>query len=144
MADAKNWNKPNNEGSGSDASKQGTSGISGSQHGGTPGGTGGAGGQQSAGVAGTLGQVKDKAQDMIHNAGEKVQRWAQDAYGVSSEQVGQAADRVQQWAGDAYGVTAEHVKDFGQELTGFVRRNPIPALLIGFGVGMLIGRATRA
>jgi hypothetical protein len=32
----------------------------------------------------------------------------------------------------------------GDELTGMIRRNPVPALLIGIGLGFLIARATRS
>jgi hypothetical protein len=38
----------------------------------------------------------------------------------------------------------EHgLSGIGEDLTGVIRRNPIPALLIGIGVGFLIARATR-
>ncbi len=157
MADAnKNWNNKGNENP-SDLGKAGGAPLSGGQHAGNQHGQHAAGGQTSGGqsTASTLAdmasQGREKVRDAanaasegIGHAAEKVQRWAQDAYGVSSEQVGEAADKVQQWAGDAYGYTADHMKDFGQELTSFVRRNPVPALLIGFGVGMLLGRASRA
>jgi hypothetical protein len=32
----------------------------------------------------------------------------------------------------------------GEDLTGMIRRNPVPALLIGIGLGFLIARATRS
>jgi hypothetical protein len=35
------------------------------------------------------------------------------------------------------------VGDFGQELTTMIRRHPLPAVLVGFGVGLLLGRAAR-
>jgi ElaB/YqjD/DUF883 family membrane-anchored ribosome-binding protein len=135
MPDAKNWNKPN-ENTG-DAGKPNS----------------GTGGGQTGSTSGTLSDIaskgKEHAQETLHSAregmehaAEKVQRWAHDAYDASAEGVGQAAEKVQKWAGDAYDVTSEKVSDFGQEVTSFVKRNPIPALLIGFGVGMLIGRAT--
>ena len=38
----------------------------------------------------------------------------------------------------------EHgLSGIGEDLTDVIRRNPIPALLIGIGVGFLIARATR-
>ncbi len=38
----------------------------------------------------------------------------------------------------------EGLGGMGEELTNLIRRNPLPALLIGFGVGYLIARATRS
>jgi hypothetical protein len=32
----------------------------------------------------------------------------------------------------------------GEDVTGLIRRNPIPAVLIGIGIGYLIARATRS
>jgi hypothetical protein len=39
----------------------------------------------------------------------------------------------------------EHgLRDIGDDLTNMIRRNPIPALLLGIGVGYLLARATRS
>lgn len=39
----------------------------------------------------------------------------------------------------------EHgLKGIGDDLTNVIRRNPVPALLIGIGIGFLIARATRS
>ena len=157
MADAKNWAKSNIDNA-ADKAKQGvdraSDAVEGARQGGGTGTVEGLKGHAQSAVN-TLtdyaGQAKDKAQDAIHSAtdsvghaAEKVQRWAGDAYGSASEGVGHAADKAQRWAGDAYDMSAEHVKDFGQELTGMVRRYPLPAILVGFGVGLLIGRTSRA
>ena len=32
----------------------------------------------------------------------------------------------------------------GEDLTSMIRRNPVPALLVGIGLGFLIARATRS
>lgn len=97
--------------------------------------------QSAAGAATDLAHnVRDKASDYANQARDTVQNWAGDVSNTAS----QAGHRVQQWAGDAYDYSADHMKDFGQELTGMVRRYPIPAVLIGFGVGLLLGRAARA
>ena len=51
-----------------------------------------------------------------------------------------AGGRVGHWAEDAYeSVSNVHVGDFGNELTTLIRKHPVPALLIGFGVGLLVG-----
>jgi hypothetical protein len=41
-------------------------------------------------------------------------------------------------------MAGEQLGDFGKEITTMVRRYPIPALLVGFGVGLLLGRAAKA
>ena len=38
----------------------------------------------------------------------------------------------------------EGLRGIGEDLTNLIRRNPIPALLIGLGLGFLIGRALRS
>ena len=50
---------------------------------------------------------------------------------------------MQEWAGDAYDYAADHVGDFGKEVTSMIRRHPLPAVLIGFGIGLLLGRTAR-
>jgi len=36
----------------------------------------------------------------------------------------------------------EGLRGIGEDLTGLIRRNPIPAVLVGIGVGFLLARAT--
>ncbi|HJZ54530.1 MAG TPA: hypothetical protein VKE74_06205 [Gemmataceae bacterium] len=90
--------------------------------------------------------ARDRGQGMMDKAGEvagkvqdKAREWAGDAYETARD----AGHKVQRWAGEAYDVAADNLGDFGRELTSLVRRHPIPALLIGFGVGLLLGRAAR-
>lgn len=83
--------------------------------------------------------VADRAGDVAGTVRDKAGEWAGDA----RDAVQHAGERVQRWAGDAYDATAEQVGDFGKEVTNLVRKHPIPALLIGFGVGLLLGRTAR-
>ena len=90
--------------------------------------------------------AKDEGQGLINRAGDtlgqvrdKAQEWAGDARGA----VQHAGERAQRWAEDAYDTTSDTVGDFGREVTILVRKHPIPALLIGFGVGLLLGRTAR-
>jgi len=85
-------------------------------------------------------QARDKAGNLIDQVKDKAGDWADDVSGTAKD-VGHTAQR---WAGDAYDYTADHMKDFGSELTSMVRKYPIPALLVGFGVGLLLGRAAKA
>lgn len=92
-------------------------------------------------------RVKDGAQHLMDRAGDlsgqakdKVQEWAGDA-GNAAKQAGQ---KVQQWADDAYEVAADRVGDFGKEVTMLIRNHPIPAVLVGLGIGLLLGRTSRS
>jgi hypothetical protein len=73
-------------------------------------------------------------------ARDKVREWAGDA----SQGASRAAGQVQHWAEDAYDVAGDKFGDLGKEVTVMIRRHPVPALLIGFGLGLLLGRVTRA
>jgi len=101
-------------------------------------------------ATGTVGNVvetvRDNAQGLMNRAGDvagqvqdKAREWAGDAY----DKVHETGHRVERWAGDTYDMAADRVGDFGKELTSLVRKHPIPALLIGFGVGLLLGRTAR-
>src|SRR5262245_8572874 len=95
---------------------------------------------------GAVDRVKDTAQHLAEKAGdyagqarEKVGEWAGDA-GTAARRAG---EKVQRWAGDAYEATSETVSDFTHDVAAIVRKHPIPAILIGFGCGLLLGRAAR-
>lgn len=75
---------------------------------------------------------------------------AKDAAGAVADYAGQAQEKVQEWAStakeyasDAYDRTGEALQYAGDETTNLIRRYPIPALLIGFGIGFLLGRGAR-
>lgn len=97
-------------------------------------------------AAGAAGKVADAAQAgkqegtaMVDRATDKVQEWA----GEAQDAARHAGEKVQKWAGDAYDYAGDHAGDFGREVTSLVRKHPIPALLIGFGIGVLLGRTAR-
>jgi len=83
--------------------------------------------------------VMDKAGDYAGQARDKAGEWAGDARDAAR----QAGDKVQKWAGDAYDYASENAGDFGREVTSMIRRHPVPAVLIGFGIGLLLGRTAR-
>jgi hypothetical protein len=62
----------------------------------------------------------------------------------AGDRVGDYAGQVQHWAEDAYDHAGDYAKDFGTEVTGMIRRYPVQALLVGFGIGLLLGRVARA
>lgn len=80
-------------------------------------------------------RIRDNAQGLINRAGEYA--------GQARDTVQQVGDKAERWARDAYETTTESVGDFGKEVTRLVKNHPLPALLIGFGVGLLLGRTGR-
>lgn len=93
-------------------------------------------------AAATIGQ---KAEDATGSVGQGLQSLAGTIRGHTPQSgvIGAAASSV------ATGLenTGKYLKDEGlsgmaEDITGMIRRNPIPALLLGVGVGFLIARAT--
>ena len=87
--------------------------------------------------------VLDKASDYAHQAKDKVGEWAGEARHAVGDFAEHAGEKAQKWAGEAYEVAADNVSDFGKEVTKLVRNHPLPAILIGFGLGLLLGRTAR-
>jgi lambda family phage tail tape measure protein len=83
----------------------------------------------AASVADYAGDAKDKVKDLAVEVGESAKV---------------ASDKVQKWAGDAYDVTSHAAGDFGREVTSMVKKYPIPSLLVGFGLGLIVGRSIRS
>jgi len=102
--------------------------------------------------------VAHRAGEMASTAGKKVDSGVSAAgcgmqsfadtvreHGPSAGMLGSATSAV----ADTIENTGEYLETHGlsgiaEDLTSLVRRNPIPALLIGIGVGFLIARATRS
>ena len=100
--------------------------------------------------------VGHKAEDAASYVGQRTED-AGAAVGGSLRSLGQTVrDRGPEggMAGDASSAVAnslessgrylqdEGLKDMAQDVTNVIRRNPIPALLIGVAAGYLVGRAT--
>jgi hypothetical protein len=91
--------------------------------------------------------VADKAKDLASAVGDKasqakdkLQHWGSDA----GDAVSHAAEKAQEWGSDAAHAVSDQARKAGDELTSLIRRYPVPALFIGFGLGMLMARAMRA
>jgi len=123
-------------------------------------------GQKAQDLAHTASQ---KAQDLAHAAGQKVQdaahvagQKAEDATAALGSGLKTAADKVRENAphegmlgrgAEAVASTLERGGDYLREknLTGMaddvtelIKRNPIPAVLLGIGFGFLLGRTLRS
>ena len=88
---------------------------------------------RSGGQGGGQGQQESPASQMMGNVSEAAQQFAQSA----QEYAGEAGQRVQQWTSRA----ADRAEDAWEDVSGWVRRNPVPTLLIVAGVGLLFALA---
>ena len=108
-------------------------------------------GEMASNVAGRAGELASGAgrrvEGAVTSAGSGMQSFAESVreHAPSGGMLGSAASAV----ADTLENTGEYLESHGlggvaDDLTNLIRRNPIPALLIGIGVGFLIARATRS
>jgi ElaB/YqjD/DUF883 family membrane-anchored ribosome-binding protein len=80
-------------------------------------------------------EVVEAASHLTDKARNKAEEWTAYAGDVASG----AKDQSQEFAA----AVAEKAVGLSRELSGFVRRHPVPTLLVGVGVGFLIMQALR-
>lgn len=80
--------------------------------------------------------------ETINRVGEVATRTAETVQDRARRAADQVADTARQGLKAAEGAT-EKVKEYGDEFANLVRRYPLQALLVGFGVGYLCSRACR-
>jgi len=86
--------------------------------------------------------ARNVASSMANAAGqasESVRDWASQA----GQGFSQAAGAVRDTAANAYQRTTEVAGEYGEELTGLIRRYPITSVMCGLGLGFLLGRTFR-
>lgn len=88
-------------------------------------------------------RVKDNAQYVYDKAGEAKDAVRGFVGHDAPEAVAHAGEKAQQWAGEACDVTGQALSDVSKDVTALVRKHPLPALAIGFGLGLLLGRVGR-
>jgi len=100
-------------------------------------------GEQASRVASTVGQTADQAAQSagsgLRNLGEQLRENA-----PREGMLGSAA----QYTASGLERTGRYIEEQGfsgmmDDLTDVIRRNPVPAVLIGLGIGFLLGRALR-
>jgi hypothetical protein len=95
-------------------------------------------------VAGT---VADKTRNAASTAADAARDWAAGAVGAvkDNDAVHKATDYVQEaWeSGNRY-LHDHNLKDMADDVAGVIRRNPIPALLVGIGLGFVLARSLRS
>ena|SRR5947209_861978 len=90
----------------------------------------------------TASSVVEKAKDMASSVSEK----AQDTLSSLGERASDVASDVGRRAGDAWETSRDYITNEGfsgilDDVSEVIRRNPIPALCIGFGLGFILARA---
>jgi len=87
---------------------------------------------QAKGAADRSAGVVDQVKHTAEHAVEKVGDYAHEA-----------KDKVEHWAEDAYDVAGKKLSGASHDMTEMVKKYPIHALCIGFGIGLLMGRLSR-
>jgi len=101
-------------------------------------------GQAASNTASAIGH---KAEDMTAAAGRGMQSLGEKvrAKGPESGVLGTATEKVAGGLESAGNYLEEkNLSGMAEDLTGMIRRNPIPALLIGIGLGFLLARTLRS
>jgi len=98
-------------------------------------------GQKAQNLAGTVGHKAEDATAAVghgmHTVADKVRDNlpSEGMLGSASKAVADTVDSAGKYLED------KNLTGMMDDVTGLIRRNPVPALLIGLGIGFLIGRA---
>jgi len=93
------------------------------------------------------GQVADRAKDMAGNVANSARSWASGAVDAvkQNDMVNKAEDYVSDaWESGSRYFQEHNLKDMADDVAGVIRRNPIPALLVGVGLGFILARSLRS
>jgi len=100
--------------------------------------------EKASQAAGTAGK---RADDMTAGAGAEMKKWADTMEGQAPQEglLGQASHAVAETLREG-GKYLEDAKFSGMadDVSKMIRRNPMPAVLIGVGIGFILGRALRS
>jgi len=91
--------------------------------------------------------VMDRARDAAGNVAETARDWAHSAVDAvkDNDAVNKASDYVQDaWETSSKYLHEHNIKDMTDEIAAVIRRNPIPALLVGVGLGFILARSMRS
>jgi hypothetical protein len=93
------------------------------------------------------GNVADKARDMAGNVADTARDWASGAVGAvkDSDVVNKTGEYVSDaWETGSRYFQEHNFKDMADDVAGVIRRNPIPAMLVGVGLGFILARSLRS
>lgn len=124
-------------------------------------------GQARDGAAAAIGAVQERAGEFASNVQERASQFASTAVEKADEAVSAAGRRIEQLAdgirentpndgmlgacsnkvADTLHASGKYLEDHGvtgmvDDLTDVIRRNPLPAVLVGVGIGFILARAT--
>ena len=88
--------------------------------------------------------VADKARNLASQVSDRASEMASDVGDTVSQTAHQAMHRVSDgWEASRNYLQQEGFSGIADDVTNLVRRNPLPALFIGFGLGFLLARSMR-
>lgn len=93
------------------------------------------------------GNVADKTRDAVSTAADTARDWATGAVDAVKESgpVRKANEYVSEaWETGSRYIHDHNLKDITEDVAGIIRRNPIPALLVGIGLGFVLARSLRS
>jgi hypothetical protein len=93
------------------------------------------------------GTVADRAKEMAGSAADTAREWASGAVDSvkDSDVVNKAGEYVSEaWETGSRYFQEHSFKDMADDVAGVIRRNPIPALLVGVGLGFILARSLRS
>ena len=93
------------------------------------------------------GNVADKARDVAGTVADTARDWASGAVGAvaDTDVVNKAGEYVSDaWESGSRYFQEHNFKDMADDVAGVIRRNPIPALLVGIGLGFVLARSMRS
>jgi len=93
------------------------------------------------------GNVADKARDVAGTVAETTRDWASGAVGAVAES--DVVNKASEYASEAWETGSRYFqehnfKDMAEDVAGVIRRNPIPAMLVGIGLGFILARSLRS
>jgi ElaB/YqjD/DUF883 family membrane-anchored ribosome-binding protein len=93
------------------------------------------------------GNVADKARDVAGNVADTARDWAAGAVGAVKDNA--AVNKAEEYVSEAWETGSRYFqehnfKDMAEDVAGVIRRNPIPAMLIGVGLGFILARSLRS
>jgi hypothetical protein len=91
--------------------------------------------------------VMDRARDAAGNVADKAREWTGGAVDAvkESDVVNKAGEYVSDaWETGSRYLQEHNFKDMAEDVAGVIRRNPIPALLVGIGLGFILARSLRS
>jgi hypothetical protein len=93
------------------------------------------------------GNVADRAKEAAGTAADTAREWASEAVGAvkESDVVNKAGEYVSEaWESGSRYFQEHSFRDMADDVAGVIRRNPIPALLVGIGLGFILARSLRS